>query len=242
MLVNFHDHFEFYKDLESGIDTIRKNNIITLVNSMTYDEYKKLKKDFNDDHLIKIGLGIHPWKVEKDSEIDSFRKDFKDCDFIGEIGLDFYWDKRENLYDKQRGIFEKFLYYAKEYNKVTNIHTKGAEKEIYNLLKKYELRSPIIHWYSGDISLIKKFLDLEAFFTIGPDFQISKLTDEIIKYLPLDRILTETDGPTSIEWARGFYKESDYIKEILKYISQIKKIDPTKLEDIVYNNYLYLKI
>lgn len=242
MLINAHDHFYFYKDLESGLNTIEKNKIITLVNSMTFEEYLELKNKYSKNPLIKIGLGIHPWKVDINTNLSNLIEEIKSCDFIGEIGLDFHWDKRTKMYSKQKIIFNEFLFLADSNKKVVNIHTKGAEREVLNYLKQHDLKTPIIHWYSGDLSLIDEYLSIGAYFTIGPDAGYSKTTDEIINILPINRILTETDGPTSIEWINGSYSESDYIKKILEYISNIKKISLSELEKQIYKNYLSLNI
>lgn len=237
MLVNAHDHFEFYKDIESGISTIEKYSIHTLVNSSTPQEYLQLKNKYSNP-LIKIGLGMHPWKVETDTELSEFEKEVAGCDFIGEIGLDFYWDKRTNLYPKQIEIFENIIDLAVKYNKVTNIHTKGAELKVLEILSKYRPKNPIIHWYSSELNLLSEYLQLGCYFTIGPDVKFSETTDKIIELVPLEKMLTETDGATSIEWAINSYHESDYILTMLRYISEIKNIDQNVLKEQIYNNYL----
>lgn len=237
MLVNAHDHFEFYRDLNSGLKTIQDFKIHTLVNTMTLKEYYELKSIHKNNELLKIGLGIHPWKIEENTSIDDLEKEFEFCDFIGEIGLDFYWDKRAELYDKQRIVFDYFLQKAQKYQKITNIHTKGAEKEVLYYLKKYNLKTPIIHWYSGPLNLVSDFLELGCYFTIGPDIGYSKLTDSLIDIVPVNKILTETDGPTSIEWVNGIYAESDYIIKILEYISLKKKMEFNTLKFQIFQNY-----
>lgn len=239
MPVNAHDHFNFYKDLEKGLAVIEKNKIQTLVVSMNIDEYLELREKYKKNPLIKIGIGVHPWEVQKDT-ILNFEDLIKDADFIGEIGLDFFWDKRTALYKKQEEVFEFFLKMAQKYEKIVNIHTKGAEKNVLSLLKKYKLKNPIIHWYSGDIKYVKEYLDLNAYFTISVDAGYSNLTDELINILPIDKILTETDGPTSLEWVNGNYQESDYLIEILKYIAKIKKMDFLKIQEMINNNFLNL--
>lgn len=241
MLVNAHDHFEFYKDIDSGLKKIEIFEIYTLVNSTTLEEYQNLKNNYSLNPLLKIGFGIHPWKVEKDLSMD-YEKIIQSCDFIGEIGLDFYWDTRKNLYNKQKEVFEYFLKMAKKYDKLVNIHTKGAELEVLNYLKQYKLNHSIIHWYSGPLEYIPEFLELGCYFTIGPDVGYSEITDNLIDILPINKILTETDGPTSIEWVNGIYSESEYIITILKYIAQKKNLSYAQLQKQIFYNYKNLNI
>ncbi|MDO5301237.1 MAG: TatD family hydrolase [Tissierellia bacterium] len=242
MYVNAHDHFELYEDLLRGLEVIHRQEIATLAVSMDLQGYRKLKAAYGHDPLIKIGLGIHPWKVTGESSLAPLEEELKTCDFIGEIGMDFFWAEEEALYPKQREIFEAFLVKAKDYDKVVNLHTKGAEGPILELLKKYRLRSPIIHWYSGPLELIPQYLDLGAMFTIGPDLGISPLTDELIRLLPLERILTETDGPSSVTWARGVSRDSSFIPEMVAHIAKLKERPLEEVKGQIYQNYLHLKI
>ncbi|MDO5047303.1 MAG: TatD family hydrolase [Anaerococcus sp.] len=242
MLVNTHDHLNFYENLEEGLETIKEEEIVSLINTMNYSEYKKLKETYVDNPLLKIGLGIHPWEIGEKTSLEDMEEALETCDFIGEVGLDFYWAKDKDLYERQVEVFDQVLAKALAYDKVLNIHTKGAEDLVLKLLEEHKPRSPIIHWYSGNLDLISRYLNLGCFFTIGPDFKISKKTDDLIKILPIERILTETDGPTSIKWARGFYKDSSFIKDILSYIGEIKEIPYRKTKQLVYDNYLKLKI
>lgn len=238
MYINAHDHLDFYKDLDDAIKIINQKSIYTLAVSMDIDDFLYLETIKNP--LIKIGFGIHPWKVEEDTKTDNLEYFIKKADFIGEIGLDFYWEKRKDLYPKQVEIFEFFLQMAKKHKKVCNIHTKGAELETLLLLEKYELKGQIIHWYSGDLNLLDRYLKLDSYFTISSDIGYSKKTDELIKLLPLNRILTETDGPSSLEWVNGEYGNPDYIIDIVSYVAKIKKLKISEVKNTIFSNLLEL--
>ena len=160
----------------------------------------------------------------------------KEAKVIGEIGLDFYWVEDKKSYPRQMEIFEYFLAKAGKNNKPLSLHTKGAESEILGLIKKYGLKPPMIHWYSGPMDIFKKLLDYGCYFTIGADAGYSGLTEEIVKNLPPDKILTETDGPTALEWVNGDYGYPDLVKSIVKKISRIKNIAPGELTEIIYDN------
>lgn len=131
---------------------------------------------------------------------------------------------------------------SKKYNKVTNIHTKGAEEEVLNFLKRYQLENQIIHWYSGPLNFIEDYLKLNSFFTISSDIGYSEITDELIKIIPLENLLTETDGPKALEWINGSYSKPSFVKNIIKHIGKIKNINTNSVEDQIFKNYLKLKI
>lgn len=242
MYVNAHEHILTYKDLKNALAEIKDNKIITLACSMDIEEYEKIKEISKENEYIIKGFGIHPWKVELDTKLDKLEKYIVDCDFIGEIGLDFFWDTRKEVYNKQIEVFEYFISMAKKHKKISNIHTKGAELEILKILKENSLENQIIHWYSGPLDLVDDYLSLNSKFTISSDIKYSKLTDQLIEKLPLENILTETDGPTSLEWVNGILSKPTFIKDIVKYIAKIKGLEEEFVKDKIYKNYLDLKI
>ena len=110
-----------------------------------------------------------------------------------------------------------------------------------NLLRKYDIgNNAIIHWYSGNISCLKKLIDIGCYFTVSVDIPYSKLTQEIVKYIPIDKILAETDGPTALEWVNGQYAMPSYIKNVYYDISRVKKIDENELKAQIKNNFVKL--
>ena len=242
MYINAHDHLSLYKDKKEALKIIEEEEIMTLACSMNAKEYKEIQKISSQYPLIKKGLGIHPWKVKSHSHLLKIEAYIEDCDFIGEIGLDYFWAKEKELYSKQRQIFEDLLILAIKYKKVCNIHTKGAEKDVLDLLQKYEMKAQIIHWYSGPLDLVDDYLALDSFFTISCDIGHSSLTDQIIDRIPLENLLTETDGPTSLEWVNGQYAYPTFVKDILDYIAKRKNLTPDYVRSQVYENYLKLGI
>lgn len=242
MYINAHDHLDQYQDLAQSLDIIERNSIISLAVSMDEKDFRKIEKIAQDHPLIKKGLGIHPWRVLEETNLRDLEPLVPQADFLGEIGLDYFWAPDSSLYPKQREIFEGLLVLAKDHKKVCNIHTKGAEDHVLSYLKKHKMRGQIIHWYSGPLDLVKDYLALDSYFTIGPDIGYSQTTDQLIDLLPLDRILTETDGPKSLEWVNGQYGQPTYIRDILHYIGKRKNLDLLQLKEEVYGNYLSLDI
>ena len=238
MYIDVHNHLDFYGNrLKEALKLITENNIITLACSMDEESYLFGKEKARGNPLIIPCFGIHPWKAHENfRDLDKFQKYIKETPMIGEIGLDFHWVVEEEKYPHQLKVIEYFFKKAREYDKVTNLHTKGAEREILDLIKKYSLRTPIIHWYSGPFYILKELLDYGCYFTISVDLGYSKTTEEIVKYLPLDRILTETDGPTALEWVNGEYGYPSYIKNIVGKISAIKNLPEEQVKKSIEFN------
>lgn len=239
MFIDAHNHLDFYGErLTVALDMIDKNHIATLGCSMDIESYLFTKELSNDNPYIIPCFGVHPWKAHENyRDLDKFDEYVRRSKMIGEIGLDYHWVLEKEKYPLMVQVFEYFLKKAREYNKITNIHTKGAELEILDYIKKYNLRTPIIHWYSGPIEVLKKLLDYGCYFTISVDIGHSDLTEEMVKILPLNRILTETDGPTALEWINGEYGYPLEVKNIVKQISFIKRLSYEQIKYQVSSNF-----
>ena len=186
---------------------------------------KNIEISKKSDYIVPI-FGIHPWKVKNNIDLDKFEGYIKNTPLIGEIGLDFHWVEDKDTYSHQIKIFEYFLQKAKKYNKYINVHTKGCEELILKLLRKYDVSSQsIIHWYSGDKDTLKKLIDAKCYFTGSVDLGHIKYSKDIIKEIPANKLLAETDGPTALQWVNGVYAMPDEIKNVYKNICAIKKLD-----------------
>ncbi|MGL5752686.1 MAG: TatD family hydrolase [Paraclostridium sp.] len=228
MYVDFHNHIDFYnkENIDKAIEDININKIKTIACAMDEKSYLYNKELQAKSEYIIPTYGIHPWRAyENRNNLDKVEKYIKESKLIGEIGLDFHWVEDKNTYPYQVEVFECFLKYAKEYNKYINVHTKGAEELVLELIKKYDVSSQsIIHWYSGDKDTLKKLIDAKCMFTASVDVSYSKITEELIKVVPVKQLLAETDGPTALEWVNGVYGMPSEIKRVYKDICAIKNI------------------
>ncbi|MDD7733116.1 MAG: TatD family hydrolase [Firmicutes bacterium] len=238
MLINAHDHMESYGDrLPRALNIIEEKEILTLGVSMDPASYDRLKDLARDHPLIKKGFGIHPWMVRPDTSLEGFDPYLDDCDFIGEIGLDRVWAPPESRLLDQIRVLRFFLDEAKKRSLTVNLHTKGCEEEVLDEVRRADVPAPLIHWYSGPLDLVPAYLDLGAYFTISSDFMDSPLTRDLVAMVPMDRILTETDGPGSLEWVRGEYGWPDLVEGILDFLAKEKGRDRDEVEAMVEANF-----
>lgn len=242
MLVDAHTHLKHYgNNLSKALEIINEKKIWTLACSMNGSDYLWVKEIARHQRFIIPCYGIHPWEITPDLEElqnkDEIKRCIQEAAIIGEIGLDFYWAEEQTNYPLQIEVLDFILKQAKKYHKIVNLHTKGAEYEILDLLKKYQLKTPIIHWYSGPFNLVKEYLKLDCYWTIGVDITESTLTKKLVAEIPLNRILTETDGPTALEWVNGEYAYPDYVEEMVKEIAWVKKIDAKTCQKIINQNF-----
>ncbi|GAA0084684.1 TatD family hydrolase [Clostridium sp. CTA-7] len=240
MYIDAHTHLDFFgENIEKAIEDINKNEILTLANSMDIKSYIKNKEYSKKSKFINPCFGIHPWKAaEYKGNLEGLIPYIEESELIGEIGLDFFWVEDKSTYEAQRKIFNFILEESIKRNKFVSIHTKGAEEEIYNALKRNNYNKAIIHWYSGEISTLEKYIELGCYFTISVDIGYSEKTNEVLDRIPLNRLLIETDGPTALEWVNGEYGYPRAIIDVAKKVSNYKNIELNELLKNIEGNYI----
>lgn len=185
-------------------------------------------------------IGYHPEVsnkiVEKDYEtLEEMVKNNPKIVAIGEIGLDYYWNKDNK--EKQREVFCKQLEIAEKLKLPVVIHSRDSINETYEILKKYKV-SGVIHCFSGSLEMAKKFISLGFLLGIGGvvTFKNSKLF-EVIEKLELTNIVLETDSPyLTPEPNRGKTNESSNIFYIAQKIAKIKNISLENVAKITTEN------
>lgn len=235
--IDMHLHMEdyFIKELNP--------NIIYFANCIDLLTFNRTTEKFKDFDNINISFGIHPAFVSE-CKLDEkqIEKLFKENVFVGEIGLDFCWVEDKSTYSRQIEFFDLQLKLVKKLNNIPMIHTKGGEEEVLHYLKKYSIKSSVIHWYSGPINLIKEYLDLGAYFTIGPDILTGS---KIYKEIPLNRLFLETDNPTGMPWIIDKnYNKSNRSTDIIilyKKLAELLDISEEELKVTIYNNLVNIK-
>ena len=181
---------------------------------------------------VYFSAGVHPDEArtfDKSAEetLYSLGKHEK-CVAIGEIGLDFYWNKSTE--EEQRSAFIRQIEIANELGKPFVVHSREANAKTLALLKEHKdliKRGFLMHCYAGSKEDVKNYAALGAYFSFGGviTFKNAK-KEEIVKSVPADRILTETDCPyLTPEPHRGTRNEPAYIEYILEKISYIREED-----------------
>ncbi len=198
--------------------------------------------DITEQHNeVFASLGIHPEEVKMnskieqqlDSIIDLIKKNKQNICAIGEIGLDHYFVKDEELYPIQKRIFEEMLAVAQNLNLPVNLHTKGAEKIVFDMLPSYKIPNVNIHWYSGPETYLKEGIDRGYFFSITPALSYSPAVKKTVIAVNENNLLLESDGPVKYS---GNIGTPSMIREVLNTISKLKKIPAPELEAQILDN------
>ena len=195
-----------------------------------------------------FAAGIHPSEV-KDADISDLDKiaclaKHDKCVAIGEIGLDYFWDK--SFVDTQKEFFARQISIADELKLPINIHVRDAMGDAVELLKAHRKElghGGVMHCYSGSVETAKELLKLGFYFSFGGTltFKNAKAAVEVAKFLPAERILTETDSPyLAPEPVRGTVNAPKNIPYIVRRLSEIRGEEIDKTARYIYENTLKL--
>ncbi len=188
--------------------------------------------------FVYSAVGIHPCNIECDTTIDEIREfaKHKKCVAIGEIGLDYYWEPEKK--DKQHKLFIDQILLAKELSLPVIVHDREAHADTLNVLKQYK-PSGVVHSFSGSVEMAEEILKLGMYIGIGGviTFNNAKKLPDVVKMLPLDRLLLETDAPylTPVPF-RGKTNHSEMIYLSARKIAEIKGISLNEILKISHNN------
>lgn len=267
MIFDSHAHYEdkrFDADRVELLCAMRDNNIGRIINvGSTLDtsrESIELSEKYED---IYAAVGIHPsevaFPIDGDEEnalsiqksidimpevIDKLKglSNSDKCVSIGEIGLDYYWDKEEENHNLQRKWFIAQLELAKEVNKPVIVHSRDASKDTFDILKDAKKRfgtEAVVHCYSGSPEMALEYVKLGYYIGVGGvvTFKNGRKLRETVEEIPLENILVETDCPyMAPEPYRGKRNDSTKLSYIVERIALLKNISIEEVEEQTYKN------
>ena len=194
--------------------------------------------------MVYAAVGIHPWIVN-DLTDDQFQEtiDFiskkaksKGLVAIGEIGLDF---KYMNIWDRQLKVFDSMLHLAEKLVLPVIIHSRGTTAQIVDMLPSYSVKKVLLHWFSNPISALTKAVDHGFYISEGAPVVFSNGIRDVVKKVPMENLLTETDGPVRFFRPpfQGKRTTSAFIPTIVKAIAEVRKMDPESVAEHVRENF-----
>lgn len=249
MYFDTHAHYDdkaFDDDREILLSSMPDNKISHIINlgcdKVTSEKSVELSARYP---FIYAAVGWQPqeWHSWNDNSIEEIRKLAKNPKVvaIGEIGLDYYWDKSQK--DLQKEMFKSQLQLAKELNLPVVVHDREAHADCLEICDEVNMTRVVFHCYSGSADFAKLLLDRGWYLGFdGPiTYKIAKKLPEVVEVCPLDRILIETDSPyLSPEPKRGRRNDSKNLPYIAAKIGEIKGLSAEEIAKITKENALRL--
>jgi TatD DNase family protein len=239
------DHEPLLSDLSNVIKRSKDVGIEKLLTiSTSHDSFTKIKEIINKDEMIYGTIGIHP----HESSMNEMTSDFIVRNLnenpkiigIGETGLDFFYNNNDK--NKQIDSFKEHIEASIKTNAPLIIHSRNAENETFDILNQYKNHNLkiLMHCFTGTKTFAEKLLALNAFFSASGiiTFKNSLDLQDTFKYLPLDKILIETDSPFLAPVPnRGKKNEPSFIDFTASKLAEIKDITKTIIIKVTTDNF-----
>ena len=242
MIFDTHAHLDMVDEdyIQTLIDNARKSNMkIIVCQSVNLDSAEKTLKIVKmHPDILKFSLGIYPGDIENEKDLDLLydflSQNKEDIYAIGEIGMDFSYDEPKR--DIQEKFFRKQLDVAEDLDVPASIHTRKAEKEVIEVLRDFPKVKKILHCFSAKKKIIEEAISLGCYFSIPTNIVRAQHFQMLVKMVPKDKILTETDTPYLSPF-RDEKNEPANIKETIKIISEIWEVSQNEVESAIEINF-----
>ncbi len=242
MFTDSHCHIfnEYYTDIDEILKKAEESKvdkfIVAATDIKSSVEVLNLAKEYKN---IYICLGIHPDSI--DNSLNEFEKilvenvDNEKLVAIGEIGLDYYYGK--DTRDMQIKYFEYQLSLAEKYDLPVVVHSRDATKDTIDCLKKYRVTG-VIHCFTGSLDTAKIYMKMGFYIGVNGVMTFKKAKiDEVIKEIPLEKLVLETDSPyLTPEPYRKYKNQPAYIYTIAQYLANLKGVSLEEISRITEKN------
>ncbi len=173
-------------------------------------------------------------------ELEDLISTSKKIKAIGEIGLDYYWEKEDNIKAKQKEMFIEQIELANKYNLPISIHCRNAIQNTYDILKAHAVnQTGIMHCFSGSVEMAKEFIKLGYMIAFGGVLTFKNAVEikDVIHSIPQEFIVFETDAPYLAPVPfRGNINLPEYIYETVKYASESLNLNFGEFQKISFHN------
>ena len=240
-----HAHYndeKFEEDRDTIIKEAKENNVkyITVVGYNIESSIKAIEIANKYDNIYAT-VGISPNDLDSQIDLEKIKSLAQDKKVvaIGEIGLDYYWNKEnKNL---QKDIFIKQIEIANKLNLPISIHTREAVYDTLDILKnEIEVKNRgIFHCCPLNVELVKEAVKLGFYISFSGNitFKNSKNANKCIEEVPIDKVLIETDSPyMTPEPYRGKRNNSIYVKLVAKKIAEVRRMELADIAEITLDN------
>ncbi|MEG2289494.1 MAG: TatD family hydrolase [Clostridium sp.] len=240
MIFDSHAHYDderFNEDRDMVLKEIRENGVMGVINCGSDLRGLEMSVKLSEEYdFIYAAAGIHPGNA------DEFTDQVKEriCDLardnkivaVGEIGLDYYWEENPSK-EVQKEVFRNQMDIARKFKLPVIIHDRDAHGDTLEILKEFPEVNGVVHCFSGSVEFAKECIKLGYYIGVTGvvTFKNSRVIREVIKAIPLNRLLLETDCPYMAPTPfRGKRNQSDYISYIIDEIAAILNIEKEDLE------------
>lgn len=233
-MIDSHCHLQYFKDNKRKeiISQLEAKNLKVITIGTNLKDTLKTLEISQLSSLIFVSLGIHPTELNDLGDLEKFKnlvvRNQDKIVALGECGLDFYKLTSKLSKNLQKELFLKQIELSSEIKKPLVVHSRESFSEVFEILKNSNQNSVVMHFFTGSKVEARKFLDLGVYLSFSTVITLTDDYNDVVKYVPLDRIFLETDSPfirnnTPLD-VEKVYQKAAVLKNI-DYNEFVSKID-----------------
>ena len=235
---DFHCHIDLYPDPAAMIASCAESRIVTLAVTTTPRAWPQNRKWTANSSYTHAAVGLHPEVVgDRYNELPLLEEYIKESRLVGEIGLDGSPQYRKS-WANQTEVFARALEAAQRLGgRVISIHSRRAANEVVRSLEEHvtpERVLPVLHWFSGSIASARKAAGLGCYFSINHRTLEHETGVTLVRSLPEERLLTETDGPFTSVGARK--SEPADVLDITERLASVRSVPVQDMRSVIATN------
>tara|TARA_Y100000590_G_scaffold129489_1_gene148037 strand:+ start:1640 stop:2416 length:777 start_codon:yes stop_codon:yes gene_type:complete len=251
MIIDSHCHLDFdilFNQLDNVIKRANENDVKYLLTiCTTLESFEKIKLITEKCKNVYGTIGIHPHESKNYLDVNcnfilNLKKEGNKIIGIGETGLDYFYNNSDK--EIQKKSFIEHIKAAKELDLPLIVHSRNAESDTYDILKKESKNSNLkilMHCFTGSREFSKKLIDLNCYISVSGiiTFKTAKTLTETISQVPLDNLMVETDSPYLAPTPyRGKSNEPSFIIHTVNKLAEIKKVPKEEIMKKTSDNFL----
>ncbi|PJG83905.1 TatD family hydrolase [Caviibacterium pharyngocola] len=238
------DYENLHRDVEDVVEKARLRGVKHLLAvGVTLNRYIQMYETLKHFNEISLSCGVHPLDLDEEpfdyARLLKLARD-KKVVAIGECGLDYYYSAENK--SLQQSVFAQQIDIAKQLSKPIIVHTRAAREDTIALLRAHsaEKCGGVLHCFTENEEMAKQALDLGFYISVSGiiTFKNAEELREVIRLVPLDRLLIETDSPylAPIPY-RGKQNQPAYVREVCDYTATLKGVSPEEFARITTQNF-----
>ncbi|MFO0432957.1 MAG: Qat anti-phage system TatD family nuclease QatD [bacterium] len=237
-LIDFHCHLDLYPDHAAAVQEAEAAGVFTLAVTTTPKAWSRNHELTRDTRHVRAGLGLHPQLVSsRADEIALWETLLPQTRYVGEVGLDAGPRFYKSL-DQQKEVFARVLRAcARAGGKIITVHSVRTTKAVLDHIEEHlpqRTNRVVLHWFTGSKSEAARALDMGCYFSVNGTMLNSEKAAALVRSLPVDRMLTETDGPFTAVDDRPS-KPID-VAGTVKALAKLLDLAPTSLANAMRDN------
>lgn len=236
-LVDAHCHFDLFPNPHEVLREAEENRIYSIAVTNTPSVFEPMRRLAEGLKYVRPALGLHPeLALQRSAELKIFERELPKARYVGEVGLDYKVVVRPADRMRQRAIFETILEHcARLGGRTLTVHSRRAEADVVAALRDHRPGRFILHWYSGSVKVLSEAVGAGAFFSVNAAMVRSDRGQRLIRELPRDRVLTESDGP--FVQLKGQPASPKSVRSTAASLAELWRLNAEEAQEVLVNNF-----